>query len=188
MKLEPALILMKGCAKKTGPRSSGGIHFHVLCDGTRTELMIAMTQNEGGSGYFSPEAVPFSRITDCLKSLKADEPFSAKVFKGAYTSRSSCNPGFCGAILRELGLLTAPEEAPSQHLKAGDWKAWQEAMLKRKGETYVPPAPKEGAAAKVTVTSTETPRAERAQGKRKGKEPEAKQLPDSEAGHADRQA
>lgn len=139
--ITPAFIVKQATAAKTGPRSKGGIGYQVLCDANRTELMLIITGNEGG-GYFSHEVVPFQKVIDSLKGIKADQPFAAKTFKTAFKGKSANNSGFMAAILRAEGLIGAAPEAPTQHVQVGDWKAWRAALLAAEGVPYVPPAPK----------------------------------------------
>lgn len=194
MSHEPAFILKRGTAPKTGPRASGGIGYQILTDQHRKALMLSITSNDGG-GYFSNEVVAFQQVIDSLKGIKADQPFAAKAFKSAFKGKSSNNAGFMAAILRAEGLLIAAPDAASQHLRHGDWKAWSEALLKLEGEPYVPPTPKTTTPATASaITATEPSKADAARAKRKGgKAQEDKQLPSSEAqlqegGDADRQA
>lgn len=187
---QPALILKRGTAAKTGPRSTGGLQYQILTNESRSELFIMITGNDGG-GYFSTERVSFTAVGDCLKSIKTDSPFPAKTFKAAFKGKSANNSGFMAAILRTEGLLSAAPESPSQHLRTGDWNAWTAELLKQPGESYVPPAPEAPeTAAKEAIASKETPKADAVRAKRKGgKAPEEKQLPSSEGdGNADHPA
>jgi hypothetical protein len=124
-------LLNAGTAKKLGQRSTGILSYHVLADKDRRDLLIAVTRNEGG-GYFSRERVPFRIIVTCLEKYISGVPFTSKVLKDVFLSKSANNAGFMAAVLHALGLLAAAPEAKTHHVITGDWSAWEEAML---GET-----------------------------------------------------
>ncbi len=174
MTTTPAFIVKQATASKTGARANGTIGYQILTNAARTELMLMITSNEGG-GNFSNEIVPFANVTDSLKGVKAAQPFPAKTLKSAFKGKSANNPGFMAAILRAEGLTTPAPEASSQHVQAGDWKAWSAGLLAQEGVPYVPPAPPAATACKTPdaamasgVTSATEPKSESARSKGKG--------------------
>jgi hypothetical protein len=125
-------LLKEGIAPKMGPRSEGGISYHVLTDASRQQLFIAITGNKGG--YFSKEHVELSKIETCLDASSSAKPFPSKTFRGAFVGRSSNNAGFLTTILRNEGLIAASPEIETQHVRSGDWLAWKTAMLAEAGK------------------------------------------------------
>jgi hypothetical protein len=61
----------------------------------------------------------------CLDSL----PFVSTVLKDVFVSRSANKAAFMASVLRSLGLLAAAPKTQTQHVIAGDWSAWETAML-----------------------------------------------------------
>lgn len=125
----PTLLIESGAAPKTGLYSGGAVRYQLLTDNFHSDLFIAITGNDGGSGYFSREAVPFQKLMDCIASHPMDQPLPSKIFAPAYEGRSANNPGFCCAILRHLKLLTAYQDKPFKHLLTGDWGLWRDVKL-----------------------------------------------------------
>lgn len=125
----PHLLIESGAAPKTGLYSGGAVRYQLLTDNFHSDLFIAITGNDGGSGYFSREAVPFQKLMDCIASHPLDQPLPSKIFAPAYEGRSANNPGFCCAILRHLKLLAAYQDKPFKHLLTGDWGLWRDVKL-----------------------------------------------------------
>ena len=121
----PGLLINNDAAPKTGAHSDGAILYRLLTDEKRTDVFIAITGNQGGTGYFSKEAVPFSKIMQCVADLPRDRPVPSKRFQSAFEGRSANNAGFLAAILRHLALLTPAIDLAHQHLLAGDWESWR---------------------------------------------------------------
>lgn len=143
------LLLKSATCNKLSQQAAGGIGFQVLSDPSQRHLSIRITENAGG-GYYSREIVPFAKVLACRTSVQTDSPFPSKVFKGAFTGRSSNNAGFLAAILRAEGLLLPAPDAESQHIATEDWSAWEKAMLAGGGEAIeidlpIPPGPAGGA-------------------------------------------
>lgn len=120
------IVAMKS-ARKLGERSTGSVGYHVLVDGDRTQVYLAITANEGG-GYFSREPVAVAAIYDCVKATSSHESFLVRILRPAFAGRSSNNPGFLGAALRHEGLIV-PSDRPNRYIEAGDWNAWAEQYL-----------------------------------------------------------
>ena len=106
---KPYRLLKSDIAAKLSARSTGGITYMLLADvGDEPELHIAVTANEGG-GLWSKEAVALNTIETVLDAY-ASAPFPTKALRGAVVGRSSNNPPFCLAVLKDLGLVApAPE-------------------------------------------------------------------------------
>ena len=135
------LLINDGVAPKTGAHSSGAVLYRLFTDAARSDVFIAITGNEGGSGYFSREAVPFSKVMECVASRPdAQQPLASKVLMTVFQGRSTNNGGFLAAILRHLGLLAPAAEAPHQHVPAGDWEAWRRQQLNAPAEPFLEPA------------------------------------------------
>lgn len=133
--LIPFWLLNAGTAKKLGQHSAGILRYHVLSDNDRSNLLIAVTRNEGG-GYFSRERVSFPTIVRCLEKYESGVPFVSKVLKDVFVSKSANNAGFLCAVLHALGLLSAAPVAKTQHVVTGNWPLWEKAMLAKTG-TYI---------------------------------------------------
>jgi hypothetical protein len=128
----PHILLQSATAPKVGIRSSGSVRYQILSDADHMEIYLAITGNEGGTGYFSPLPIAFSAIQACIVGIPAGQALTAKTFKkAAFTvSRSTNGAGFVTAILRGLGLLAPAENAPHKHVIAGDWAAWKSEQLR----------------------------------------------------------
>ncbi len=117
-------------APKTSQNAQGGIVFAILKDEASTEIFFTLLENQGGSGYFGREIIPFANITACLTGTDLKQTIPAKRFLKAFkASRSVNNGGFICAALRHQGLLKAAPESPQQHVIGDDWKAWKDKML-----------------------------------------------------------
>ena len=60
----------------------------------------------------------------------------SRLFRSAFSSRSTNNAGFLAAVLRAEGLLTAVSSASNQHRVNGDWTLWRSMMNELSGEPY----------------------------------------------------
>ncbi len=127
----PHVLITTATAPKVGIRSAGSVRYQILSDADHMEIYLAITGNEGGTGYFSPLPIAFSAIQACLVGIPAGQALTAKTFrKAAFTvSRSANGAGFVTAILRGIGLLEPAENAPHKHVIAGDWAAWKTGQL-----------------------------------------------------------
>lgn len=125
----PTLLIKSDVSAKVGVRADGSISFNILTDENHMEIYLAITGNQGGSGYFSSLPTAFSAIQDCIAGIPADQVIIAKTFKHAAfsVSRNANGPGFIAAILRGIGLLGPAADAPSRH---GDWSAWKQEQLR----------------------------------------------------------
>ena len=138
---KPYRLLKTDLAAKLSARSTGGITYLLLADTTdRPELHLAVTANEGG-GIWSKEAVRLDSIETVLDAY-GDQPFPTKALRGAMVGRSSNNPPFCLAVLKDLGLATAAPEKAHQHVKIGNWQAFREEWLAQPGAAVMYPEPK----------------------------------------------
>ncbi len=73
------------------------------------KLSLRITSNDK-DGLFSNEAIPVSKITECLAKQAKGADFTSRVLHPAFTKKSSNNAGFLAAILRKEKVLTAREE------------------------------------------------------------------------------
>jgi hypothetical protein len=138
---KPYRLLKSDIAAKLSPRSQGGISYVLLADTSDTpELHIAVTANEGG-GLWSKEAVALTTL-EAVIDAHAAAPFPTKALRGAMVGRSSNNPPFCLAVLKDLGLVAPAPDKAHQHVKAGDWAAFREEWLAKPGEPVIYPEPK----------------------------------------------
>jgi hypothetical protein len=129
----PHVLITTATAPKVGIRSSGSVRYQILSDADHMEIYLAITGNEGGTGYFSPLPIAFSAIQACLVGIPTGQALTAKTFrKAAFTvSRSANGAGFVTAILRGIGLLAnRPRMRPHKHVIAGDWAAWKSEQLR----------------------------------------------------------
>lgn len=118
-------------APKTSPNAQGGIVYALLKDEDSTEIFFTLLENQGGSGYFGREIIPFASIAACLTEADLKQTIPAKRFLKAFSaSKSVNNGGFLTACLRHQGLLKPAPESPQQHVIGDDWAAWKVAMLK----------------------------------------------------------
>lgn len=128
-------------APKTSLNAQGGIVYAVLKDEASTEVFLTLLENQGGSGYFGREIIPFANIEACLTGADLKQTIPAKRFLKAFTaSRSVNNGGFLCACLRHQGLLKAAPESPQQHVIGDDWAAWKAKMLETQSdEVFISP-------------------------------------------------
>jgi len=118
-------------APKTSLNAQGGIVYALLKDEVSTEIFFTLLENQGGSGYFGREIIPFSNIVACLTDADLKQTIPAKRFLKAFsTSKSVNNGGFLAACLRHQGLLKPAPESPQQHVIGDDWAAWKTKVLK----------------------------------------------------------
>jgi len=128
-------------APKTSQNAQGGIVYAILKDEAATEIFFTLLENQGGSGYFGREIIPFANIAACLNGADLKQTIPAKRFLKAFSaSRSVNNGGFLGACLRHQGLLKAAPESPQQHVIGDDWQAWKDKMLQTQSdEVFISP-------------------------------------------------
>jgi hypothetical protein len=142
----PCLLLKAAKAMKLGKHAEGEIHYQILTESTRQNLIFKIVGNDGG-GYYSKEALTFSSVEACLAEHPQDQPFPSKLLQAAFTGRSSNNAGFLAAILRAEGLLALAPDTEGRHVISGDWPGWKAAMLDEPGEAVdMEPTDKRGKA------------------------------------------
>lgn len=125
------LHLSTQTAPKTSLNAQGSIVYALLKDEDSTEIFFTLLENQGGSGYFGREIIPFANIAACLTETDLKQTIPAKRFLKAFSaSKSVNNGGFLTACLRHQGLLKPAPESPQQHVIGDDWEAWKAAMLK----------------------------------------------------------
>lgn len=158
---KPYRLLKSDIAAKLSARSTGGISYVLLADtGDEPGLHIAVTENVGGGGLWSKEAVSLTTIEAVLDAY-GDQAFPTKALRSAMVGRSSNNPPFCLAVLKDLGLVASSPDKAHQHVKAGDWAAFRAEWLAKPGEPVIYPEPKAELAREVAdVTSPEPDMAE----------------------------
>ena len=138
---KPYRLLKTDIAAKLSARSSGGITYILLADTTEEpELHIAVTANEGG-GLWSKETVRLDTLEEVLDA-HAGQPFPTKALRAAVVGRSSNNPPFCLAVLKDLGLVAPAPDKAHQHVKVGDWQAFRTEWLAKPVEPVTYPEPK----------------------------------------------
>lgn len=120
-------------AQKSGQNSQGSISYSVLRDADSHDAYICLRSNDAG-GYHSKEAVPLGAIKACIDGVSDQHPIPAKVFKGAFRSRSANNSGFLVAVLRHEGLLLPAPDAAHKHIVGGSWDDWLKAVLSEMGD------------------------------------------------------
>ena len=137
-------LLKTDLAAKLSPKSQGGITYLLLADASPNtespELHIAVTANEGG-GLWSKETVRLDAIEAVIDAY-AGSPFPTRALRAAMVGRSSNNPPFCLAVLKDLGLVAPAPDKAHQHVKAGDWTAFRAEWLAKPGDPVIYPAPK----------------------------------------------
>ncbi|WP_374266706.1 hypothetical protein [Zoogloea sp.] len=128
-------------APKTSLNAQGEIVYAILKDEASTEVFFTLLENQGGSGYFGREIIPFANIEACLNGVDLKQTIPAKRFLKAFTaSRSVNNGGFLCACLRHQGLLKPAPESPQQHVIGDDWAAWKAKMLETQSDkVYITP-------------------------------------------------
>lgn len=149
---KPYRLLKTDLSAKLSARSSGGITYLLLANEDDPALYLAVTANEGG-GLWSKEAVCLDTIEKVLAPY-ADQPFPTKALRSAVVGRSSNNPPFLCAVLKDLGLIAKSPDKAHQHVKSGDWQAFREEWLSAPGETiFYPPVVEADKAPDATVAS-----------------------------------
>jgi len=139
---KPYRLLRTDIAAKLSARSTGGISYVLLADSSdEPDLNIAVTENVGGGGLWSKEAVALTTIEAVLDAY-GEQPFPTKALRSAMVGRSSNNPPFCLAVLKDLGLVAPAPDKAHQHVKAGDWATFRAEWLAKPGEPVIYPAPK----------------------------------------------
>lgn len=117
------LIEEKRCAK-VSDRGTGQLTYRLLKDDESAEAYIAILANES-EGYFSREAVPLTRIHQCLQAaVKVGKSIPSQRLRQAFEGKSVNNGGFLAAILRHEGMLAPSPDSAFQHILAGDVKEW----------------------------------------------------------------
>ncbi len=155
---QPYRLLKTDLAAKLSPRSQGGITYVLLADlGDAPDLHLAVTANEGG-GLWSREAIALSTLEAVLAAY-GDQPFPTRALSDAMVGRSSNNPPFCLAVLKDLGLVRPAPDKAHQHAKAGDWAAFRAEWLAQPGEAVIYPEPVVEAGQGREVTSAAAPEA-----------------------------
>lgn len=124
------LHLSTQIAPKTSLNAQGSIVYALLKDEASTEIFFTLLENQGGSGYFGREIIPFANIAACLTDADLKRTIPAKRFLNAFSaSKSVNNGGFLTACLRHQGLLKPAPESPQQHVIGDNWEAWRATML-----------------------------------------------------------
>lgn len=141
-------------APKTSLNAKGGVTYALLKDMESTEAYFSLLANEGGGGYFSREAVPFSAIQRCLTGVNAERQIPAKVFRSAFVGRSVNNAGFLVHALRHEGLLQPAPDAAHQHVLADGWEDWKAEVLAEPGEPFELPDAKKDDSGQVRTSPT----------------------------------
>ena len=122
-------------APKTSQNAQGGIVYAILKDDASTEVFLTLLENQGGSGYFGREIIPFANIAACLNGADLKQTIPAKRFLKAFSaSRSVNNGGFLCACLRHQGLLKPAPENAHQHIIGEGWEAWKAKMLETQSD------------------------------------------------------
>jgi len=143
-------------APKASPNAEGGILYAILKDAASTEIYLTLLENQGGSGCFGREIVPFASIQACLEGTELTAPIPAKRFRKVFAnSRSVNNGGFLVACLRHQSLLKPAPDASHQHVVGEDWAAWKAKMLEAHSDVIFSP-PVAGKSANVEPTSSKT--------------------------------
>jgi len=122
-------------APKTSLNAQGGIVYALLKNEAASEIFFTLLQNQGGSGCFGREVIPFAHIEACLHGMDLTQPIPAKRFRTAFRqSKSVNNGGFLVACLRHQSLLKPAPDASHQHVIGEDWAAWKARMLEMQSD------------------------------------------------------
>jgi hypothetical protein len=84
-------------------------------------LSIRITANDK-DGLFSSEAVPVSKIAECLNKQSKGSSFSSRIFHSTFAKQCNNNAGFLAAILRTENVLKQKEGKLYLHELAIDAK------------------------------------------------------------------
>ena len=163
----PTLRLKIDEARKNGEYSTGAIRYQLLCDADHQTLSVQLLDNLGGSGVFSKEIVPWTKVLACIEACDPTVPVRAKQFRPAFKGGSNNNAGFLCAVLRHEELLLATAVSPFQHLIHGDWMAWAQVQLQQPGEALTEP-PTEPSHASTRRTSP-TPQPDQPASRKRGR-------------------
>jgi len=93
------------------------------------KLSLRITSNDK-DGLFSNEAIPVSKITECLAKQAKGADFTSRVLHPAFTKKSSNNAGFLAAILRAEKVLTTVKDKLFLHELAIDAKTLEKHLSK----------------------------------------------------------
>lgn len=178
-------------AAKTGERANGVIGYRVLTDSNKSDVYIRIESNDG-SGYFSRELIPFSKIEACLLGMESCQSLPAKTFRPAFIGKSSNNAGFLAAILRAEGLMAADMSKGYSHRVSADWSKWKSDMLALPAIPFTIDESEEvnekPSSKKPKASTSHVPTGADDGGKRKGKKSDPASHPatgSEEANHAD---
>ncbi len=93
------------------------------------KLSLRITSNDK-DGLFSNEAIPVSKIMECLSKQAKGADFTSRVLHPAFTKKSSNNAGFLAAILRAEKVLIAVKDKLFLHELAIDAKTLEKHLSK----------------------------------------------------------
>jgi len=146
----PYRLIKTERARKTG---EGCITYAVLKDADSQGIYFIILANDG-AGQFSSELVSFDKIEQCLAKVQGNKPVAAKLFATVFVGRSSNNPGFLQAALRQEYLLMPAADASHLHTVTGNWAEWKRNILAQEGQPYTPLVKGAGVVASTTPADT----------------------------------
>lgn len=119
------ILLKQATAPKISPKNPGSLTYQIGKHPESDALALRMIESDSG-GYFSKEWIELDTIKSLLDSLEADTPFKSSALRSLFNGGSSNNAGFCAAVCRAEGILTAVPGKTFLHQKGhpvADWIA-----------------------------------------------------------------
>lgn len=119
------ILLKQSTAPKISPKNPGSLTYQIGKNPESDALALRMVESDSG-GYFSKEWIELETIKSLLDSLEADKPFKSSALRSLFNGGSSNNAGFCAAVCRAEGILTAVPGKTFLHQKGhpvADWIA-----------------------------------------------------------------
>lgn len=146
------ILLKQSTAPKMSPKNPGSLTYQIGKHPESGALALRMLESDSG-GYFSKEWIELETIKSLLDTLEADKPFKSSALRSLFNGGSSNNAGFCAAVCRAEGILTAVPGKTFLHQKGHPVADWIAEVSKLKP---MKTPPKSNKAKPETSTKTKT--------------------------------
>ncbi|KKC97893.1 hypothetical protein [Photobacterium halotolerans] len=119
-------VLLTGEAAKLGAKSKGNVVYEIAQHDEDKQLYFRIAGQTEGAGLHSRQWILLNSLFELIES-QADKPWKSQLYKTLFSGGSANNHGFCGAIVRGLGLAKKSDSSIYLHVAADDY-------LERKAE------------------------------------------------------